>query len=78
MPLDPFRQQEVSMRGHNQDDGDDTLSQDTEIEAGTAYRASHLRPGHGPQSVRGDVVDIRFENGKVKSLALSIAPLRII
>lgn len=68
--LSPFRQQD----DFNQDRGDEDVSQDGEIEAGT--RIEHPTFGRGTvQSMRGDIADIRFDTGKVKSLALSIAPL---
>ncbi len=70
----PFRQGDD---GFNQDTGEEALSQDGEIEAGT--RVEHPTFGRGTvQSVRGDIADIRFDTGKVKSLALSIAPLKVV
>jgi len=76
--LDPFRQQDVSdVIDMNQDNGDDDASQDLHIEAGT--RIEHPAFGRGTVlSRRGDIVDIRFESGKTKTLALSIAPLKIL
>ncbi len=77
-PLQPFRQRDDSQGDFNQDNGDGDLNQEgTEIDRGT--RISHPSFGEGTvTSRRGDVVTIEFDNGKMKSFALSIAPIRIL
>lgn len=78
VPLTPFRQMDDStVTDINQDSGDDDASQDAEIDTGT--HVEHASFGRGIiLSRRGDLVDIHFENGKTKTLALSIAPLKVV
>lgn len=78
--LQPFRQQhspsDVSME-FNQDVGDDDSSQERDAEVGS--RVQHPVFGKGTVTAkRGDVVDIRFDNGQKKTFALSIAPIKLI
>jgi DNA helicase-2/ATP-dependent DNA helicase PcrA len=76
--LEPFRQThpDVSIE-FNQDLGEDTVNQDAEIDEGT--RIEHPSFGKGTVlSRRGDVVEIKFDNGQKKTFALSIAPLKVI
>jgi DNA helicase II / ATP-dependent DNA helicase PcrA len=75
--LEPFKQ-EVNLE-FNQDFGGDSSSQDPEDQGGirVGMRVSHPSFGNGTVTAkRGDVVDIQFDNGKKKTLALSIAPLK--
>ncbi len=76
--LEPFRQQTSS--DFNQDTTSDDANQDgdqIEIESGTRVR--HPSFGDGTVTARrGDVVTIEFDNGTMKSFALSIAPLRVL
>jgi len=76
--LQPFRQQhsDVSME-FNQDMPSDDASQDGEVDTGS--RVQHPTFGKGTVTAkRGDIVDIRFDNGQKKTFALSIAPLKVI
>ncbi len=60
----------------NQDiDFSNEFNQDTTLSKGT--RVNHPTFGNGTViGLRGDIVDISFDNGQKKTLALSIAPLR--
>ncbi|MAE68643.1 ATP-dependent DNA helicase PcrA [bacterium] len=53
------------------------FNQDNELSEGT--RVEHHTFGKGTvTSIRGDIVDITFDDGQKKTLAMSIAPLKII
>jgi hypothetical protein len=76
--VQPFRQaQDVSME-FNQDFETDA----SQLTHGTIEKDSRVEhPVFGKGNVvdrRGDVVDILFDSGKRKTLALSIAPLKIL
>ena len=59
------------------DFSDDTFSQEIELTEGC--RVSHQVFGNGTvTALRGDIVEIAFDNGQKKHLALSIAPLKLI
>ncbi len=71
--LEPFRQPDVDIE-FNQD-----LSFEAAPEDGFAKGTRVIHPTFGPGKImerRGDIVEIAFDMGKTKSLALSIAPLR--
>jgi DNA helicase-2/ATP-dependent DNA helicase PcrA len=75
--LMPFRQGGNDDDGFNQDSGDDSAQQGGEIDVQS--RVEHPVFGKGTvASKRGDVVDIRFDNGQKKTFALSIAPLKLL
>lgn len=80
--LEPFRQQtkEQDLQVEfNQDMNfsDNEFNQDTELTEGV--RINHPTFGNGIViAVRGDIVDIRFDSGQRRTLALSIAPIKII
>jgi DNA helicase II / ATP-dependent DNA helicase PcrA len=75
--LEPFRQTEDLKLEFNQDLGSDTESQDGDIDTGS--RVEHPTFGKGTViGKRGDVVDVKFDNGQKKTFALSIAPLKVI
>lgn len=78
--VEPFRQQKDDLQVEfNQDmDFSDDFNQDgKELSEGT--RVSHPLFGKGTVlALRGDIVDIKFDNGNRKTLALSIAPLTIL
>lgn len=70
--IEPFRQEDVEIE-FNQDIA--SLS-DTNERFTEGARVRHPTFGEGTISARrGDVVDVRFDTGKQKTLALSIAPL---
>ncbi|MEK7563165.1 MAG: UvrD-helicase domain-containing protein [Patescibacteria group bacterium] len=73
--LEPFRQNEVNVE-FNQDlsfAAEDENQEALEIGA----RVSHSVFGEGTViGLRGDIATVRFDSGKEKTLALSIAPLR--
>ncbi len=70
--LEPFRQQEIDIE-FNQDLD---FSKD---EPDVGSRVEHPTFGQGTISTkRGDVVEIKFDNGQKKTFALSIAPIKII
>ncbi len=78
-PLQPYRQNDVSIEFNQDLGGDDDMNQDglTHSEMVAGLRVAH--PVFGAGTIldrRGDIVDIRFDNGKTKTLALSIAPLK--
>ena len=74
--LMPFRQG-GNDDGFNQDSGDDSAQEGGEIDVQS--RVEHPVFGKGTvASKRGDVVDIRFDNGQKKTFALSIAPLKLL
>jgi DNA helicase II / ATP-dependent DNA helicase PcrA len=77
--LEPFKQ-DLNLE-FNQDLGSDSMNQDPE-EGGTMKEGSRVvHPTFGEGVVtgkRGDVVDVMFDNGKKKTLALSIAPLKLL
>ncbi len=71
--LEAFSQQ------HSSDDDDDNFNQDQDQEPAEGMRIRHPGWGDGTiTAVRGDVVDVQFDRGLVKTLALSIAPIEII
>ncbi len=73
--LDPFVQQDVAIE-FNQDLGNDEDSQ-TSIDVGS--RIEHASFGQGTVSKRrGDVIDVRFDDGRVKTLALSVARVKLL
>ncbi|MEI8229798.1 MAG: UvrD-helicase domain-containing protein [Candidatus Peregrinibacteria bacterium] len=76
-PLEPYRQAEPTSIQFNQDlNFGEEASQET-VEEGS--RVEHAVFGQGTvTAVRGGVADIEFDNGKKKSFALSIAPLKIL
>lgn len=81
--LSPYRQQTDITIEFNQDIGsEDTGNQDesidsSHIEEGT--RIEHPTFGRGTVTKkRGEIVEVLFENGTKKTLALSIAPIRLI
>jgi len=74
--VEPFRQGQHSLKiEFNQDiDFSDDFNQDRQLAAGSRVR--HTVFGDGTViSVRGDIAEIQFDDGKKKNLALSIAPL---
>jgi DNA helicase II / ATP-dependent DNA helicase PcrA len=76
--LEPFRQ-EVNLEFNQDFAGDSAMNQDPEDQGGIRVGMRVVHPSFGNGSVtakRGDVVDIQFDNGKKKTLALSIAPLK--
>jgi len=77
--IQPFRQQKGETIGNvefNQDIDFEDASQETLTE-GT--RVSHPTFGNGTIVVcRGDVAEIQFDSGERKTLALSIAPLKVL
>jgi DNA helicase-2/ATP-dependent DNA helicase PcrA len=74
--LMPFRQG-GNDDGFNQDSNDDAMQEGGEIDVQS--RVEHPVFGKGTvASKRGDVVDIRFDNGQKKTFALSIAPLKLL
>jgi DNA helicase-2/ATP-dependent DNA helicase PcrA len=76
--LEPFRQQHADVNiEFNQDVDTEDSSQDGEIDTGS--RVQHPTFGKGTViGKRGDVVDIKFDNGNKKTFALSIAPIKVI
>jgi DNA helicase-2/ATP-dependent DNA helicase PcrA len=73
--LDPFVQQEVAIE-FNQD-----MNQDEESQAGidVGSRIAHQSFGQGTVTKRrGDVIDVRFDDGRVKTLALSVARVTVL
>jgi len=59
------------------DYSNDGFNQEAELTVGC--RVSHKTFGNGTvKSLRGDLVEISFDNGQLKTLAMSIAPLRLI
>lgn len=75
--LQPFRQGDVGKLEFNQDFSFDDANQENAIDTGT--RVEHPTFGKGTiLAKRGDVVDVKFDSGQKKTLALSIAPLRVI
>ena len=50
-----------------------------EVELTEGCRVSHKTFGKGTvKAIRGDLVEISFDNGQKKTLAMSIAPLKLI
>lgn len=75
--LEPFRQQEVNIEFNQDVSFGENANQDKEIDTGS--RVEHPTFGKGTVlGKRGDIVDIRFDNGQKKTFALSIAPLKVI
>lgn len=79
--VQPFRQKNDDLNVEfNQDidfSRDDDFNQDAELTEGS--RIEHPTFGKGTVTMmRGDIVDIRFDNGQKKTLALSIAPLKLL
>ena len=73
--LEPFRQENADVEIEFNQDVDFGPEGDPDV--GT--RVEHPVFGKGTiLTKRGDVVDIRFDNGQKKTFALSIAPLKII
>ncbi|MDB4979045.1 MAG: ATP-dependent helicase PcrA [Candidatus Peribacteria bacterium] len=78
-PLEPFRQHSGSLPNveFNQDfSTDDDTNQDIFAEGSRV-----LHPSFGQGNIiskRGDIVNVQFDNGPVKTFALSIAPLKMI
>ncbi len=71
--LDPFVQQEVNME-FNQDLGND---EDSQVNIDVGSRIAHDAFGTGTvMKRRGDVIDVRFDDGRTKTLALSVAKVR--
>ena len=68
--LEPFRQT-------HSDDFDDFNQDIQEPEEGMRVRHPEWKEGT-ITAVRGGIIDVQFDNGTVKSLALSIAPIEII
>jgi DNA helicase-2/ATP-dependent DNA helicase PcrA len=63
----------------NQDTAEEEWLQDIEAELTDGTRIVHRTFGEGTVTKRsGDMVDILFDNGKMKRLALSIAPIKIL
>ncbi len=74
--LDPFVQQEVNIE-FNQDLGSDSEASQADIEEGT--RIEHPAFGQGIVTRRrGDVIDVSFADGRKKTLALSVAKVRVL
>lgn len=74
--LDPFVQQEVSIE-FNQDLGQDDGESQAEVDIGS--RIEHQVFGQGTVTRRrGDVIDVAFDDGRQKTLALSVAKVRIL
>lgn len=74
--IEPFRQ-ELNMEFNQDLSSTDTESQEAELDTGA--RVEHPVFGKGTVTgKRGDVVDIYFDSGKKKTLALSIAPLKVL
>ena len=63
----------------NQDMGLDNNDMNQDIEVAPGTRVTHPTFGDGTvMSLRGDIVDIRFDSGQSKTLAMSIAPLKLL
>jgi len=76
--VEPFNQGADLKMEFNQDmDFSNEFNQDTELQKGT--RVEHPTFGKGTVVLlRGDLVEIQFDMGQKKTLALSIAPLKIL
>jgi DNA helicase-2/ATP-dependent DNA helicase PcrA len=82
-PLEPFKQ-DLNLEFNQDMGGNDSVNQDPDqapLGGGMreGSRVSHPTFGQGTVTAkRGDVVDVLFDGGKKKTLALSIAPLKVI
>jgi DNA helicase-2/ATP-dependent DNA helicase PcrA len=75
--LEPFRQNKELEFNQDLDFSEDFNQERTDLEEGT--RVKHPVFGEGAiLEKRGDIVDVLFDSGQKKSLALSIAPLKMI
>ena len=78
--VQPFRQGETDIKVEFNQDIDfsnDDFNQDTEMAEGA--RVQHPTFGLGTvMSLRGDIVEIKFDSGDRKTLAMSIAPLKLL
>jgi len=77
--VQPFRQKDDLKIEFDQDTdfSSEDFNQDNELEEGA--RIEHPTFGKGTvTSIRGDIVDIDFDLGQKKTLALSIAPLKLL
>jgi DNA helicase II / ATP-dependent DNA helicase PcrA len=77
--IKPFKQKgdDINIEFDQDTDFSSEFNQDNELAEGT--RVEHPTFGKGTvTSVRGDIVDINFDIGHKKTLALSIAPLKLL
>ncbi len=78
--VEPFRQGSDDLNiefNQDIDFSENEFNQDTEMTPGS--RVVHPTFGDGTvMSVRGDIVDVRFDSGQTKTLAMSIAPLKLL